>query len=393
MFAFSRKLLFFTALCLALSLPCFATDAETMYYTEYCFSASDFCIGDMGSVDGIFVTAVPVDSVATVKLGERIIRAGDVLSADALENLRLIPNCSENCRAAFSYLPIFGNSVAEPATLTVKIQTGKNEAPKASNVEFETYKNISNDGKLSATDPEDGILSFQITEAPKHGKVTLKEDGTFVYMPEKNKVGEDRFVYTATDDAGNVSKPATVNIRIMNPTSKMTFEDMLDDLNHFEAVWMSENGLYGGKTVGAKLCFCPKETVTRGEFLVMAMQVMNVPLQENESVSAFADYEEVPTWMRSYLSTAFRNGYIRGKSSGDKLYFYPNQPITGQEAAVILQNMLNLPISVSVTNTTMPIWSVRSVMALSEAGILMDYSACELSYTEIANLFYQIKSM
>ena len=109
MFALSKKLLFITALCLVFTITCFAADAETMYHSEYCFSASDFCIGEMGSVDGIFVTSVPADTIATIKLGNRTIRPGDVLSADALEDLRLIPNCTENLAAAFSYLPISAN--------------------------------------------------------------------------------------------------------------------------------------------------------------------------------------------------------------------------------------------------------------------------------------------
>ncbi len=390
MFTLSRKLLFITIFCLTLTLSCFAADAETMYHTEYCFTEADFCIGDMGSADGIFVTAVPDSAIATVKLGNRIIRAGDVLSSEVLQTLRLIPNCTENCTAAFSFLPIFGKTLADPATLTVKIQTGKNEAPKASNVEFETYKNIANDGALNAVDPEGGTLTYQITEAPKRGKVSISDDGTFVYTPGKNKVGEDRFSYTATDDAGNVSKPATVNIRILNPSEKMTFEDMSEDLNQFEAMWLKEKGLYGGKQIGTKLCFNPTENVSRGEFVVMAMQLLDISVTDNETITVFSDQNAAPQWMQPYLTAAFRNGYIRGEKSEDGLIFRPNEAISGQEAAVILQNMLNLPITASVTNTTMPFWSARSVMALTEAGILTDFTAEQLTFNEVATLLYQV---
>ncbi len=390
MYAFSRKILFTIVVCLLLSFCVFASDGETMYNSEYCFSEADFCVGDMGSVDGIFVTAVPDTAVATVKLGSRTIRAGDVLGAESLGQLRLIPAASQNCDAVLSYLPIYGTHLADPAALTIRIQSGKNEAPKVDNVEFETYKNIANDGRLSATDPEKGAMTYQLVDAPKRGSVKISDDGTFVYTPEKNKVGEDRFTYTATDDAGNVSKTATVNIRILNPTDQMTYSDMQDDLTYFEAVWMKENGLYGGKMLGSQQCFSPNETVSRGEFLVMAMELLDIPAENNAAECSFVDCAESPQWMQRYLATAVRYGLIRGEASENGLCFYPDKPISAQEAAVMLQNMLELPVPASTLNSVYPAWSARAISALSDSGICADYSAEQLTRSEVAKLLYQI---
>ncbi|MBE6984453.1 MAG: hypothetical protein E7434_02345 [Ruminococcaceae bacterium] len=390
--SFPRKILLTCAICLLLCFSVLAGDAETMYDAEYCFSEADFCISDMGSVDGIFVTAVPEADVATLKLGSRSILAGDVLSAESLGKLRLIPITAESCDAVLCYLPIYANHVADPAEVTVRIQSGKNEAPKVNNVEFETYKNIANDGKLSAEDPEKGALTYQLVDAPKRGSVKLSNDGTFLYTPQDNKVGEDRFTYTATDEAGNVSTPATVNIRILNPTDKMTYSDMEDDTMHFEAIWMREAGLYGGKQLGSQLCFCPNETVSRSEFLVMAMELMQLP-KENGSTAVFADCKEVPKWVQGYLSSALRHGIIRGESSQDGLCFYPDKPISTQEAAVMLQNMLQLPIPTSFSYNAYPAWSGKAVMALSDAGIIADYNSTEMTVRDVAQLLYQIKQL
>ncbi len=393
MYAFFRKFLLAAVLILALCVSVFAADAETMYHSEYCFSEADFCVSDMGSVDGIFITAVPDAAVAVVRLGNRTIRAGDVLSAYSLDQLKLIPACSETCNAVITYCPIYGNYLAEPAELTIRIQSGKNEAPKASNVEFETYKNVANDGKLSAADPEEGQLTYQLVDAPKRGSVKFEDDGTFIYTPEKNKVGEDRFTYTVTDEAGNVSKPATVNIKILNPTEKMTFADMEENLNCFEAMWLQEQGLCSGRTIGTQYCFGPQETVSRGEFLVMAMELLGVPIEQDAASVTFADSSDAPLWMQPYLTSALRHGMIRGQSSEAGLCFYPNEAITGQEAAVMLQNILELPVPAATLQTAQPAWAIRSVLALSDAGICADYSETAMTRIEVAILLYQISDL
>ncbi len=388
---FLRKILLTCTICLLLSCTIFAGEAETMFDTAYCFSEADFCTGDMGTVDGIFVTAVPDASVATVRLGSRKIVAGDVLSADQLTMLELVPATGENVDATLCYLPIYANHVAEPAEVVVRIQSGKNEPPKVNNVEFETYKNIANDGKLSATDPENAPLTYKIVDQPKRGTVELKDDGSFVYTPHNNKVGEDRFTYTATDDAGNVSSPATVNIRILSPTDKMTFADMQEDTAHFEALWLKESELYGGKKLGGRLCFCPNETVSRSEFLVMAMNLMQINGESGETV--FADCADQPQWVQDYLASALRHGFIRGERTDEGLCFYPEKPISAQEASVIVQNMLKLPVEAASAESAYPAWSSKAVIALSDAGIELDFDSEALTLRQSAQLLYQISRM
>lgn len=387
--ALFRKFLLVCAICLALSMSAFASDAETMFDTAYCFSEADFCTEDMGAVDGIFVTAVPDSSIATIRLGTRRIMPGDVLSAASLPQLELIPKTNETSDAALCYLPIYGSHVAMHSEVVVRIQSGKNEAPKADNVDFETYKNIANDGKLSASDPENSAMTYQLVDEPKRGTVKLASDGTFVYTPEENKVGEDRFTYTATDDAGNVSTPATVNIRILNPTDKMTFSDMTNNDAHFEALWMKETGLYGGKQLGTRLCFCPDEAVSRADFLVMAMNMLQIKPEEAEPI--FSDCKE--GWLQGYLTSAMRQGIIRGERTDEGLCFHPQRAISAQEACVIMQNALDLPVSASSAHSAYPAWSAKAVMAMSEAGIEMDFDSEALSLRDCSELFYRISKL
>lgn len=387
--AFTR-ILSLTALCVMfLCLSVSAADGETLYNSEYCFREADFTEDVPQPLEGIFVTAVPDSTLASVKLGGRTIRPGDILTAGSLEKLRLQPACSENCDAVLCYQPIYGTSLGDPAQLTIRIRSGKNETPTAADAEFETYKNIANDGKLTGSDPENAPLIFRIEQEPKRGSVELKENGSFVYTPNKNKVGEDSFTFTVTDDAGNTSQPATVKINILKPTEAMSFADLKNSNDCFEAMWLAEQGLGNGRQVGELLCFCPDETLSRGEFLVMVMELGGIAPDEGEqAVSCFTDCGE--SWLEGYLSSAMRCGIISGESSEKGLVFRPKDPVTGQEAAVMVQNMLKLPVPAAAYDCACESWACEAVLALSDAGISLPASDnTPLTRMEAAKLLYQ----
>ena len=387
------RVLFLTVCVLSLCLSVFATDSEMLLKDEYCYSEDDFSNPDDPALNGIFVTATPEDSVAVVMLGDRVIRPGDILPKNVLDDLRLLPCCTENCTAVLAYQPVFGTALGEPAELAVRIQSGKNETPKAIDQEFETYKNIANDGTLSGSDPENAALTYQLVEKPKRGTVKLEKDGTYLYTPDKNKVGEDSFTFTVTDEAGNVSSPATVKIRILKPTEAMTFSDMNGSRDCYEAMWLCQQGLSGGRSIAGNLCFCPNENVSRAEFLVMAMELKDIPVDAKLTISGFSDASCVPAWMQPYLAGAMQRGLISGEVREEGLMFRPNDPITGQEAAVLLQNLLRLPVSAAAVKTTDSSWAADSVQALNEAGIYFDSPENALTRVQAARLLWQVSRL
>ena len=348
-----------------LSVPVLGAQGETLCGEVYCFSREEF---DTES-GGILIRQVPEPSVAEIKMGTRSIRPGDVLDASRLGELSLHPVSGENSEAVLSYLPISGGKLGEETQVVIRIRTGKNEIPKAEDLSMETYKNIANNGKLKGTDPEGSALEFALADAPKLGKAEVKADGTFLYIPEKNKVGEDSFTFTVKDEAGNVSDPATVKIRILKPNKSTAYTDMEGSNAHFEALWAQEQGLLSVTELAGRTCFSPQQTVSRGEFVVMAMDMTEQPIDENLKTSAFTDVEDCPQWMQVYLANAMRRGIIRGEVGDNGMIFRPNDPITGREAAVILQNILQLPVTASAGNSMEPAWAASSVQALLEAGL------------------------
>ena len=367
--------------------------------TRFTVSAADFT--DQESDDGIFLTSVPSSNIADLCLGERVLKAGDALSRDALDQLSLQTACVTRQDVAVEYCTISDGAVSENKTLRLSILPGKNEPPVAENGTLETYKNISNTGTLQASDPEGGVLTYALAEGPKRGTVELSEDGSYTYTPEKNKVGKDRFTFTVTDEAGNTSEPATVTIQIKKATDKATYADLSSGNDAFLAAWMKEEGLFSGSTIAGHPCFSPEETVSRGEFLVMVMKLVEAEADDTQMTSGFADASTTPGWLQPYLTAALRNGMISGISSEDGVVFQANSDLTKAEAAVMLQNILQLPVSETQTvfhqeqEETVPVWAAEAATALSQSGfdlqILND--ADPMTRRDAAQMLYHVRQL
>jgi hypothetical protein len=77
------------------------------------------------------------------------------------------------------------------------------------------------DGKLSVagragvlandTDADGDVLTAIVAHAPAHGRLELRPDGSFVYVPERGFAGTDSFRYVASDGTAS-SAPAEVTV-------------------------------------------------------------------------------------------------------------------------------------------------------------------------------------
>lgn len=384
---------------LLLSSAALAAEVQVDRAAVYCFSGADFQSGGSGELTGIYVSSVPSALSCQIRYGARALRAGDVLPAEALSRLVLSPTSRSAVQSEFVYCPITAEGLGTQQTLKLKILSGKNEPPEAENSALETYKNIANTGTLKASDPEGGPLTYTLVKEPKRGTVTLNADGSFTYTPKQNKVGRDKFVYTAADADGNVSQEATVTVKIVKPTDRARYADMAGDEAEYTAMWLKDEGVYAGRTVAGSLCFEPDSAVTRGEFLVMAMKLLGAEPESAALTSGFADEESTPAWMRPYIAAALKNGAISGVSSEAGLVFRPDAALTKAEAAVMLRNMLRLPeaettsvFSFGADAADVPAWAASAVSTLEEAGISMpaDTPAETISRREAAGLLYSV---
>ena len=358
-----------TAVCCAATLCLPALAAEVDCDSVYCFTGADF----QEEVVGICVTDLPDPATGTVLLGTRVVRPGDILAADQLDSMTFSPLWTgEDQDATVSYLPIFENRVAEEATMTIAIHGKQDKAPVAEDSALETYKNLENTGRLKVTDPEGQKLTFTVTRQPKRGSLDLKEDGTYLYTPKKNKVGVDSFTYTATDPAGKVSREATVTIQILKPTDDARYSDTAQ----FEAEWLRNTGLFQGEKLGNQLCFQPEKTVSRGEFIAMVMKLLDVPTAE-------IDNENIPQWLLPYYAAAMRSGFMTNFPTDDL-----DAPITPQEAATLLQNALELPGEAAEAETF-----AQEALAVMNRHDLLLGDGETLTRADVATLLYQISHL
>lgn len=378
------------ALCVS-PLTLSAAAAEVDCDATYCFTAADFSSEE--NLAGICITGLPDSTAGTVMLGQRVLQPGDILTAGQLDQMSFQPLRTEvDAEATVTYLPIYEDRVEAMAAMSIAVIGKTDQAPVAEDSVLETYKNLPNEALLKVKDPEGQTMTFTVTRQPKRGDVVIREDGSFHYTPKKNKVGVDSFTYTATDPAGNVSREATVTITILKPTDAAQYTDTAGESCRFAAEWMKNTGIFVSEAVGGNRCFRPDKDVSCGEFLTMLVSVLE--LQPDTEVSYEAD---APEWLRPYLAAAMRSGLMAGLP--DVETFDAEAPITGAEAAVMLQNALDLrrmsdsAQTVGVkTEEAVPVWAADAIQILSDHGIVLD-AVSTLSRGDAAKVIYQVSQL
>ena len=382
-----RLLTLYTALLLCCTAVSPAAAAQVESDAVYCFAGSDFSEDE--TLAGICLTGLPDAAVGTVMLGSRILRSGDILTADQLQQMTFHPlSTQEDREATVTYLPIYPDRVEAVTAMTVTVVGKTDAAPVAEDSAMETYRNLPNEAMLKVSDPEGKPMTYTVTRAPKRGEVTIREDGSFVYTPKKNKVGVDSFAYTATDPAGNVSREATVTVNVLKPSDAQQYSDTVGKNCRFAAEWMKNTGIFVGESFNGNGCFSPEKQVSRGDFLTMLVGVLEIPLEDNVQSTGFAD--DCADWLKPYLAAAMRSGLTAGWPQGD--VFGPEQPITGAEAAVMLQNALDLTAETAANDEAVPVWAADALNALQEHGIDLNADTV-LTRGDAAQVIYQISKL
>ncbi len=396
-----------TALACLLGLAGSAMALEVDCDTAYCFTAEDFG-GE--ALTGICITGLPEADSGTAMLGARVLRAGDILTADQLAAMTFVPLETEvNREAVMTYLPIYADRVDPAAEMTLSIRGKADLPPAAEDSTLETYKNIPNDGKLKVSDPEGQGLTYSLVRQPKRGDVTLRPDGSFTYTPKKNKVGVDSFTYTAADPAGNVSRETTVTVTILKPTDAAQYQDTAGKSCRFAAEWMKNTGIFTAEQVGGESCFQPDKAVTQGEFLTMLTQVLGLEPETEIQISA-----DAPQWLQPYLAAAIRSGLTDGLPQADT--FGSEAAITGAEAALLLGNALELPVSAMTVSAepepednskqtladleaaaaaeaaAAPVWAETALTTLADQGMVLAANE-PLTRGQAAELLYQVHTL
>lgn len=352
----------------------------------YCFSPSDFSEDE--ALAGVCLTGLPDPKTGTLLLGSRVLRPGDILTAEQLKQVTFSPVRGEaTAQTTLTYLPIYRDRVETAEVMSIAVIGKKDQTPVAEDSAIETYKNLPNEAVLKVKDPEGQKLTFTLVRAPRRGEVTLREDGSFTYVPKKNKVGVDSFTYTAADPSGNVSREATVTVTILRPQDAAQYTDTDGKSCRFAAEWMKNTGIFVGESIGGNTCFRPEKGVCRGEFIAMLTRALALPAEETMT----EEFADSPAWLRPYLAAALRSGLTAGLPEGDA-----EALLTGAEAAVLLQNALDLPVPelseealAADAPDAPPEWAAAALAALEAEGMTLRASE-PLTRGEAAQLLYRL---
>ena len=182
---------------------------------------------------------------------------------------------------------------------------------------------------------------------------------------------------------------ATVTVQILKPTDARQYTDTVGHSCRFEAEWMRNTGLFTGEQVGGSDCFYPDKTVSRQEFLAMVVKVLDIPMENTETIQL---PDNTPQWLKPYLAAAQRSGLTANWQTSGAM----TDPITGAEAAVILQNALDLTVDSKLleaeqtaSGENIPTWAAASLKILAENGVALDANA-PMTRAEVAQTLYQV---
>ncbi len=334
---------------------------------------------NLSSVRYITVHSLPAAEQGTLQLGSTRIVSGQSISAGNLGYMTFSARDeSQPVHASFTFS---ANGSGTPIVCNLYLLARGNCTPTVSvasslSLNVSTYKGLDAHGTLTAYDPDGDALCYEIVSYPEHGSLHLNNRtlGTYVYKPEDGYVGSDRFVYVARDRYGSYSTAATVSLSVDLAGTSVIYEDMQGMREYNAALALTEAGIMSGTQTGGRYYFHPQESVTRAEFLVMAMNAVGITDVPESSAGTFADAAAIPDSMKGYVALAYELGYIHGEDREGVLCFAPNEPISRAHAAVMLERIVGLD-ALAVTPTfadaaEIPTWATEAIYSLSAAGIL-----------------------
>ena len=166
---------------------------------EILLSKDNFAFVDVDGDELATVTIVTAPTEGTLYLNNQPVQAGDVLPEDQLDSLTYQPgdNASGENYDAFTFR--VGDGLADSDD-SYTVNVGVNAAPQASDSDLDVAEGRPAPGTMSANDPDDIDLRYEITEQPEHGSLELINGGPdYIYTPDPYYHGPDSFRFTASD--------------------------------------------------------------------------------------------------------------------------------------------------------------------------------------------------
>ncbi len=334
----------------------------------------------MSDIPAITILSLPPAQDGDLRLGELKVIKNQTIPRKDWEKLQFVPRNATIAQTTF----LFCNNGCEMTynlSCVLSFTGTQNDAPTflesdAFALSIRTISDIAVYGRLRGYDPNGDACTFSILTYPEKGvlQLTDPEVGTYSYIPRSGKSGKDSFTYQITDCYGSHSAPITVSVEIEKSDVGLVYEDLIGHRSHLAAITLTQASILSGSEVGGFTLFDPDRTVSRCEFLVMAMQSAGYPSVSTQTALPFADNADIADIYVDYVSTALSAGIIEGSTTENGLCFYPNETITRAEAAVIVQRLIQAAVPTVVPvfsdSHSVPAWAQNAISSLCSIGFM-----------------------
>ena len=176
------------------------------------------------------------------------------------------------------------------------------------------------------------------------------------------------------DETGARSQEATVIIKIEKQKTSTTYADLAGHPAGYAATALAENGIFTAESVAGVSVFSPEREVTRGEFLSMCMALSGGEMLSGVASTGFADDADIGDWLKPVVATALMDGVVSGYTVSGGAVFEPDDTVTRQEAAVMLDNVLDTT-DAAVGVSGAADWAAEAVGNLAACGVIAEGEA------------------
>ncbi|QOC23490.1 tandem-95 repeat protein [Wenzhouxiangella sp. AB-CW3] len=148
----------------------------------------------------------------------------------------ITPSSSFRGNLSFRYVAFNGSHISNEATVNVSfepVNQGVNARDDSYGLTPGETLEVSTSRGVLRNDSRDllyGNLVVTLESGPEHGELDLRTDGSFTYQPDAGFVGQDSFVYRATQSAGDAWDTATVTLTTNSPPVTTSLHlDLVED--------------------------------------------------------------------------------------------------------------------------------------------------------------------
>jgi hypothetical protein len=359
------------------------------------FSAEDFeeALG-MKEIGDIRITSLPLSEQGALMLGEKNVKEGDVIEREMLASLAFVP-AQNGASASFGFIPCKSAYKNDFSCLISLTEQKLDLAPTTRSDTISDMAGITVFSVLSAENDDDEKLHFSVVSGASHGTVEIIDvnSGEYRYTPAEGFYGKDSFTFCVTDESGNTSNISTITVNVERNKKNLVYSDMAGDELHLAAAVLLENDIMMGSYDGSARVFKPDGTVTRSDFLIMAMDAAGIAAKSGES--GFSDESEFSPYEKKYIATAKSLGITVGIETEKGLCFCADRDISAEEASLIscrisaLKGLELVPFDVAVA--VMDDDSYNALSILANAGIMENAKADEnICRADAAEILYSI---